>query len=341
MTDLQSSVVTRAPLDEEDELATGYPGESGADEATPAQTDGPDGGRGHAHSIAPDDERPVRTFRVPDVPFRQLAGLALVGIGLLIVLFLVYLFAFTPLSASRSQQQLAQSLTGKPLFRYSLVAGHSPAEGSPVGVLEIPALNLDQIVVQGTSAADLMNGPGLMLGSALPGSPGNAVIAGRRVTFGAPFGSLGQLRPGDRIRVVDGAGTFIYRVSKVETVTAGQRDVITPTTTNRLTLVTSDSTFLPNGRLAAVAKLVGRPVAAGPGTTIAVPSYELGLSGDPVAGGLAVMWSLLTIALLVGAGLAVWRWRRPWLIYLFTAPIVVACGLFACESVARALPATL
>ena len=46
------------------------------------------------------------------------------------------------------------------------------------------------------------------------------------------------------------------------------------------------------------------------------------------------MWSLLTIALLVGAGLAVWRWRRPWLIYLFTAPIVVACGLFACESVA-------
>jgi hypothetical protein len=117
--------------------------------------------------------------------------------------------------------------------------------------------------------------------------------------------------------------------------------VITPTTTNRLTLVTSDSTFLPNGRLAAVAKLVGRPVAAGPGTTIAVPSYELGLSGDPVAGGLAVMWSLLTIALLVGAGLAVWRWRRPWLIYLFTAPIVVACGLFACESVARALPATL
>jgi hypothetical protein len=43
---------------------------------------------------------------------------------------------------------------------------------------------------------------------------------------------------------------------------------------------------------------------------------------------------------LVGTAFAVWRWRRPWLIYLFAAPVVVACGLFACESVARALPAT-
>jgi len=341
MTDLQSSVATRTAAEDEDELARRYPGQAGLADPTPAPTDGPGEGRAHAHSIVATDERPSRTVRVPDVPIRQLAGLVLVGIGVLIVLFLVYLFAFTPLSASRSQQRLAQSITGKPLFRYSLVAGHTPPEGSAVAVLEIPALHVDQIVVQGTSAADLMNGPGLLLGSALPGSPGNAVIAGRRVTFGAPFASLGQLRAGDKIRVVDGAGTFIYRMSKVETVTAGQRDVITPTTTNRLTLVTSDSTFLPNGRLVAMAKLEGHPVAAGPSSNIAVPSYELGLSGDPVAGGLAVMWSLLTIALLIGAGIAVWRWRRPWLIYLFTAPLVVACGLFACESVARALPATL
>ncbi len=127
MTNLQSSVVTRAPAEEENELARRYPGQSGLADPTPAPTDGPDQGRAHAHSIVPTDERPARTFRVPDVPLRQLAGLALVGIGVLIVLFLVYLFAFTPLSASRNQQRLAQSVTGKPLFRYSLVAGHDPA----------------------------------------------------------------------------------------------------------------------------------------------------------------------------------------------------------------------
>ena len=77
-----------------------------------------------------------------------------------------------------------------------------------------------------------------------------------------------------------------------------------------------------------------------PDSTQAVPSYDLGLSGDPAAGGLTVMWSLLTILVLVAAAFAVWRLRRPWLVYLFAAPVVVMCGLFACESLARALPAT-
>jgi LPXTG-site transpeptidase (sortase) family protein len=115
------------------------------------------------------------------------------------------------------------------------VAGHNAPDGAAIGVIEIPVLHLDQVLVQGTSAADLMKGPGLMPGSALPGSPGNAVVAGRRVTFGGPFGAIGQLRTGDRIHTVDGAGSFTYRVSKVEVVTAGQRDVVTPTADTRLT----------------------------------------------------------------------------------------------------------
>ena len=73
---------------------------------------------------------------------------------------------------------------------------------------------------------------------------------------------------------------------------------------------------------------------------VAVPSYDLGLSGDPVAGGLAVLWSIITLLVLLTAAFAVWRWRRPWLVYLFAAPVLLLCGLFACESVARALPAT-
>ena len=131
----------------------------------------------------------ARTITLPDVPFRRLTGFALVGLAALLVLFLVYLVAFTPLTASRDQQRLADSLKGQPLTVYKLVDGRLPAEGSAVAVLKIPAIGVDQVVVYGTSAADLMNGPGLMQGTSLPGSPGNSVIAGRRVTFGAPFGS--------------------------------------------------------------------------------------------------------------------------------------------------------
>jgi sortase A len=313
----------------------------------PDRGSGPDGAGSawNGSDVTPTDEETEadvssgRTIHIPDVPIRRLVGMALIGVGALIVLFIIYLFAFTPLTHTRNQQRLVGSLVGKPLSVYSLVAGHVPAEGSPVAVIDIPKLALRQVVVEGTSAADLMDGPGLMAGSALPGSPGNSVIAGRRVTFGAPFSSLDTLRPNDRIRVVDGAGGFLYRVVHSRVVGSGQKDVVTPTADNRLTLVTSNSTVISSGRLVVVAKLVGKAVEV-PGVAVAVPTYDLGLSGDPVAGGLTVLWSLLTIALLVGAAVLAWRTRRVWLVYLFAAPLVVACGLFACQSLARALPAT-
>jgi sortase A len=292
--------------------------------------------------VQPDRNDPVsggRTVHLPDLPVRRLVGMSLVGIGGLIVLFLVYLLAFTPLTAARDQQRLTQTLVGHPLTLFKLVDGVSPTEGSAIGVLTIPALHLDQVIVQGTSAADLMTGPGLMPGSALPGSLGNSVIAARRVTFGAPFGAVDTLKKGAVIRVVDGAGTFSYKVTRVHTVVAGERDVVLPTTDNRITLVTANSTTVPTGRLVVQGKLVG-PAVAVPNHTVAVPSYELGLDGDPVAGGLAAFWSIITLLVLLVAAYAAWRWRRPWLVYLFAAPVLLMCGLFACESVARALPAT-
>lgn len=285
------------------------------------------------------DEHVGRTIHLPDVPVRKVVALGLIGVGTLIALFLIYLFAFTPMSASRDQQSLAQSVIGQTRFRYTLTQPQTPPDGAAVAVLSIPAVNLRQMVVEGTSAADLMNGPGLMPGSSLPGSVGNSVIAGRRVTFGGPFGSLGQLHRNDVIKVVDGLGTFRYRVSRVYTVSAGQRDVVAPTADNRLTLVTSNSSVVPDGRLVVQATLLGEPYAV-PSELVAVPGYELGLSGDPVAGGLAVLWSLLGIAIVIAAVLVVWRYRHPWLVYLFATPLFIACGLLACESVARALPAT-
>ncbi len=108
---------------------------------------------------------------------------------------------------------------------------------------------------------------------------------------------------------------------------------------NLLTLATSDGGIVPHGRLAVQARLDGPPSAVA-SRVVAIPHKELGLGGDDAAGGLTVLWSLATIIVLVAAVLAIWLWRRPVLIYVFAAPIVVACGLMACESLARALPAT-
>jgi hypothetical protein len=142
------------------------------------------------------------------------------------------------------------------------------------------------------------------------------------------------------IRVVDGYGAFRYRVSRVETVTVSHKDVVTPTGGNHLTLVTANSGLLPSGRLAVIASLVGTPV-QGTGTAVfrAVPS-QLGLEGDGGSGLLALAWGALFLLVLAGAAWLLRHWSQPAVVYLFAVPVLIAIGLFACESLAGFLPAT-
>jgi sortase A len=226
------------------------------------------------------------------------------------------------------------------LSTFALTNGTLPREGSPVALLRIPSLHLTQAVVSGTSAADLESGPGLMPGTVLPGEQGNAVIAGRRTTFGGPFGSIGTLHRGDLIQVTDGVGSFRYRVTSLRTVAAGQHDVVGGTRDSRLTLITSNSSFVTTGRVAAVAELVGRPAPPPAQTVHVIAPGERGLSGDPGAGWKILVWVALFLLTAAGTAVALTRWRRPLPTYLLAAPILLACGLFAVEAVALALPAT-
>ena len=122
---------------------------------------------------------------------------------------------------------------------------------------------------------------------------------------------------------------------------AGHRDVVTPGIANTLTLVTSSSSITANGRLAVVAKLRGLPVASPVASPAVIPATELGLSGDPSAGGAILFWVEMLLLAAGFTAFALWRWRRPWPTYVLAAPVLFACGLFAAESVARWLPATL
>ena len=56
--------------------------------------------------------------------------------------------------------------TGPPVVAPTTKA---PAEGKPVGVIRIPLIHINQVVVQGTATQDLRKGPGHYVGSPLPG----------------------------------------------------------------------------------------------------------------------------------------------------------------------------
>jgi LPXTG-site transpeptidase (sortase) family protein len=87
-------------------------------------------------------------------------------------------------------------------------------EGQPLTRIEIPALGVDTIVVQGTSPSALRAGAGHYPSTPLPGQHGNVAIAGHRTTYGRPFNRVDQLKVGDRIVLTTPVARYTYRVSR-------------------------------------------------------------------------------------------------------------------------------
>jgi sortase A len=77
-----------------------------------------------------------------------------------------------------------------------------PSRGQLVGRLIVPNIDIDHMILVGTDRSTLNDGPGLWEASVFPGTPGNAMIAGHRTTYGGPFRHLDALKPGDKIGVV-------------------------------------------------------------------------------------------------------------------------------------------
>ncbi len=182
-----------------------------------------------------------------------------------------------------------------------------PAVGDPVGVITIPRIGVDQVVVEGVGAAQLAEGPGHYPGTALPGQPGNSAIAGHRTTHGAPFNGLAELRTGDAIDVTTLQGAFTYRVARSMVVSPDDVAVLAPTTTPQLTLTTCTPKYSAAQRLVVEARLVGPPAAATPPPDSAAGTVSGADPVDSVATWLVLAGSVLVLAAL---GVAVGRVRR-------------------------------
>lgn len=85
--------------------------------------------------------------------------------------------------------------------------------GKALTRLEIPSLDVDTIVVEGTTPAALRAGAGHYPKTALPGEVGNVAIAGHRTTYGRPFNRMDELKPGDKVVLTTPIGKHIYEIT--------------------------------------------------------------------------------------------------------------------------------
>jgi sortase A len=148
------------------------------------------------------------SWRRRPVPRRLLGALSIL---LLIGGIAVFSWPFiTNLLTDYRQAGLEEQFTSEAHRRAYVTRTIQP--GDALTRILIPTLDVDTIVVEGTTLSALEAGAGHYPGTALPCERGNAAIAGHRTTYGKPFASIDDLGPGDEITLETPVGRCRYRV---------------------------------------------------------------------------------------------------------------------------------
>ncbi len=219
------------------------------------------------------------------VAVRVVRGTAwlLLALGVVVMLYLVYSLYFTNFRTDASQDQLRErwqeQLSGDP---EPVAAAPTPAAPSPtptpsssddpvvgtpspappggdaVALMwferpggDPPVTEEEYVIVDGTSQADLVQGPGHYTQTADPGEEGNFVVAGQRTTFNRAKAISSMDREGS---------TFVYRYVRQEIVPPTRMSVLDDdplgTGSPTITLTTCHPRFSNRQRLIAFGELV-------------------------------------------------------------------------------------
>lgn len=120
----------------------------------------------------------------------------------------------------------------------------APETGEVIGLLEIPKLEAELPIVEGTDPAELEKGVGHYKGASFPGEDGQIVFSGHRDTV---FLRLGELEMGDRFFVRMPYGDYMYEIYDSKIVDEDDRTVITLQKENEDLLLTTCYPFTLTG----------------------------------------------------------------------------------------------
>jgi LPXTG-site transpeptidase (sortase) family protein len=191
------------------------------------------------------------------------SGLRAFGFGCLMVAaglagYVAWLLWGTGLETARAQDELRETVA--PLFEDPTPpsADERYLPGEAYAAIEIPSIELDFIVVEGTDYVSLKKGPGHYPTSADPWEgTGRVGIAGHRTTYLHPFLNLDLVRVGDAITLHTKHGTYTYEVDRNYVLPeAGSGAALEQTSQPTLVLTTCHPKYSSRERLIVTATLV-------------------------------------------------------------------------------------
>lgn len=156
--------------------------------------------------------------------------------------------------ADQQQQKLETQLEDPP----RRVIERMPLAGDAIARIDMPEIDKQSFVVEGTDTESLRKGPGHYPETPLPGERGTVGIAGHRTTYGAPFRDIDQLERGDEIRLDTPTATYVYRVERTRIVDDSALWVTRPVGYKRLVLTACHPLHSAAQRVAVFARQVDR-----------------------------------------------------------------------------------
>lgn len=149
-------------------------------------------------------------------------GIVLASLGIVVLLFVLYELVGTGFVTKHHQnvlreefrEQLDDPVLAGPVTPDRPQALPAPPDGSAIGRLTIPRIDVDVIAVEGVDLDLLARGPGRYPQSAFFGEEGSVAVAGHRTGWGSPFIDLDRLDRGDEIIVERPEATYKYLVTR-------------------------------------------------------------------------------------------------------------------------------
>jgi sortase A len=127
--------------------------------------------------------------------------------------------------------------------------------GAAAGRLKIPRLGKSLVVVNGTDAASLREGPGIYDQTPFPGVTSTTAIAGHRSTYLAPFRQIDHLKRGDGIELKMPYADSRYTVQGSQVVGARATWILHSRGYDRLVLSACAPLFSATHRIVVFARL--------------------------------------------------------------------------------------
>lgn len=201
-------------------------------------------------------------------------GKLLISIGCGVLMFVAWTLWGTGLITARHQNSLEQAWAREPAIDITDEEGvpesFQPEPGQGVFRLRIPAIDFNDIVVEGVNKEQLYKGPGhypscregferplcTEFEEMWPGEKGRVIVSGHRTTYGAPFYDLDKLKPGDEVLTDTRWGDFTYEVTEIEIVDDESLAIAIHKDVAEIVLTTCNPKYSAEQRLIVYARLV-------------------------------------------------------------------------------------